>query len=123
MASILIVEDDEPIRKMLQLRLQLRGHEVEQAANGKEGVEKALQGSYDLVLMDMHMPVMDGHEAALQLKKQGYNKPVIAVTASAMSEDAEAAIKAGCNDHICKPIGPDFEEKIETFLAAGAGLE
>ena len=118
MASILIVEDDDPIRKMLLLRLQLRGHDVDQATNGQEGVEKALDGDFDLVLMDMHMPVLDGHEATRQLKAQGYIKPIIAVTASAMSEDCEAAILAGCDDHICKPIGPDFEDRIESFLAS-----
>ncbi len=116
MANILIIEDDDPIRKMLQLRLQMKGHQVEQAVNGKEGLAMALAGNYDLVLMDMHMPIMDGHEATRHLKEQGYQKPIIAVTASAMSEDCEAAIKAGCDDHICKPIGPDFEAKIEALL-------
>ena len=56
MANILIIEGDG-----LQSRLQMKGHHVEQAANGKEGIANALDGGYDMVLMDMHMPIMDGH--------------------------------------------------------------
>ena len=59
MSSILLVEDDEMIRRMLVMRLTMLGHEIDEATNGKEGVEKALSGNFDLIVMDMHMPIMD----------------------------------------------------------------
>jgi CheY-like chemotaxis protein len=117
MAYILLVEDDALISKMITLRLQLRGHQVDTAVNGQEGVEKAWSGTYDMVLMDMHMPVLDGHEAATRLRSLGYNKRIVAVTASVMSEDSQKAIESGCDAYISKPIGPDFEERIDELLA------
>jgi len=119
MAKILLVEDDAMIRKMVGLRLRMKGHQVDEAENGKLGMEAALSGNYDLVLLDMHMPVMDGYETARNMRRQNYTGIIIAVTASAMSEETSLAIEAGCNHFIPKPIGPDFEEKIETIMAGG----
>lgn len=118
MSVILLVEDDEMIGRMITMRLNLLGHSVETAVNGKEAVDKALAGNYDLVLMDMHMPIMDGHEATRTLRDQGYSNKIVAVTASAMSSDSDKAIKSGCDDHISKPIGPDFEERIQSLLGS-----
>lgn len=118
MADILLVEDDEMIRRMISMRLNLLGHSVDTAENGKEAVDKALARTFDLVLMDMHMPVMDGHEATRTLRDSGYSNKIVAVTASAMSADSDKAIKSGCDDHIAKPIGPDFEERIQSLLQA-----
>ncbi len=119
MALILLVEDDELIGRMVALRLRVRGHRVEQAMNGRQGIDKALAGDYDLVLMDMHMPVMDGHEAVRRLREEGYEGIIAALTASAMSQDNRAAIDAGCNHFISKPIGDDFEQRIADILASG----
>ncbi len=117
MALILLVDDDELIVRMISLRLRVRGHLVEVAENGREGVEKALAGDYALVLMDMHMPEMDGREAVRRLRDEGYRGTVVAVTASAMSRDSQTAIEAGCDDFISKPIGDDFEQRIDDLLA------
>lgn len=117
MADILLVEDDEMIRRMISMRLNLLGHAVDTAVNGKQAVDKALGGTYDLVLMDMHMPIMDGHEATRTLRERGYKNRIVAVTASAMSSDSDKAIKSGCDDHISKPIGADFEERIQALLS------
>ena len=119
MASLLLVEDDALISRMISLRLRAKGHQVDQAENGRAGVEKALAGGYDLVLMDMYMPEMDGHEAVRQLREQGYRGTVVAVTASAMSRDSRAAVESGCDHIITKPIGDDFEQRIADILAAG----
>ncbi len=116
MAKFLLVEDDEFISRMISLRLSLRNHEVDPVVNGKEAVEKALAEDYDMVLMDMHMPVMDGHEATRTLRKNDYNGLIIAVTASVMSADSEKAIQSGCNASIQKPIEEDFEDRIEALL-------
>ncbi|MEO5333979.1 MAG: response regulator [Magnetococcus sp. YQC-5] len=116
MARILIVEDQPDIRSMLTLRLELEEHDIETAENGAIGVEKALANTYDAILMDMHMPVMDGHEAVLLLRTKGYTGLIVAVTASASLHDTHRAIKEGCDAFITKPIGDDFETKIEEIL-------
>ncbi len=119
MAKILLVEDNEMVSRMISLRLQMRGHEVDIAVNGEQGVEQAMGGQYALVLMDSHMPVMDGHEAVENLRAQGYRGCIVAVTASAMSRDSQSAIDAGCNGFIAKPIGGDFEDLIAGYLEHG----
>ena len=116
MSRILLVEDDEFIRRMINMRLQLRGHEIDSAVNGEEAFNKAQSNSYDLILMDMHMPVMDGHEATQSLREKGYGGLILAVTASATSADCEKAIKSGCNGYISKPIGADFEDRVGELL-------
>lgn len=69
------------------------------------------------MLMDMHMPTMDGHDATRLLRDEGYAGLIVAVTASAMSADSEKAMRSGCDDHIAKPVGPDFEDLIDAILA------
>ncbi len=119
MASLLLVEDDELIRRMVSLRLKRQGHRVDLALDGRQGLEMALAGGYDLVLMDMYMPEMDGHEAVRRLRERGYRGAIVAVTASAMSRDSQAAIASGCDHIITKPIGDDFEQRVADILAAG----
>ncbi len=116
MTSILLVEDDEFIARMMTMRLELQGHTIELAVNGQEAVDMAMVGNYDLILMDMHMPVMDGHEATQTLRDKGYRGIIVAVTASVMSADSEKAIKSGCDDCIPKPVGEDFEDRISTLV-------
>lgn len=116
MARILIVEDQPDIRAMLALRLELVDHEIAEAANGAVGLEMARAFPYDIILLDMHMPVMDGHTMVHALRLEGYTGLVVAVTASAMVSDTHRALNAGCDDFILKPIGDDFEERIERLL-------
>jgi len=116
MVHILLAEDDEYISRMIKLRLTLRGHKVDVVANGQEAVDKTLAGNYALILMDMHMPVIDGHEATRILRDKGYTGLIVAVTASVMSADSEKAVKSGCNAYIAKPIGEDFEDKVEALM-------
>ncbi|WDE12582.1 response regulator [Thalassomonas haliotis] len=116
MSSILLVEDDNVIRKMISMRLQLSGFEVDTAVNGLEGIEKASACLYDAILMDMHMPVMDGHEATRVLREQGYQGLIIAVTASVMSDETSKAINVGCDHFISKPIEVTFEQQVAEFI-------
>jgi two-component system, cell cycle response regulator DivK len=106
MARILLVEDNEMNRDMLSRRLTRRGYEVEFAVDGREGVDKARAGGYDLVLMDMSLPEIDGWEATRQLRAAPETKdlPIIALTAHAMAGDRDKALEAGCNDYDTKPI-------------------
>uniref|UniRef100_A0A1S7LFL0 Putative polar-differentiation response regulator DivK. [divK] n=1 Tax=Magnetococcus massalia (strain MO-1) TaxID=451514 RepID=A0A1S7LFL0_MAGMO len=117
MATILIVEDQADIRDMVRLWLEMDDHEVFEAENGQVGVEQVLELKPDITLMDMHMPVMDGHEAVEVLRKEhGYQGLIIAVTASAMKTDVDRVKETGCNGFIPKPIGEDFGELVNGFL-------
>lgn len=112
MATILLVEDDKDIRDLVKLRLELADHEVSIAENGEIGVEKALQDTPDIVIMDMYMPVLDGHAATRALREQGYTGLIVALTASAMVADTNRAISSGCDAVIIKPISEDFEDQV-----------
>jgi two-component system, cell cycle response regulator DivK len=109
MAKILLVEDNEMNRDMLSRRLQRKGFEVEMATDGRQGVTMAQAAPYDLILMDMSLPEIDGWEAARQLRAAPTTQrvPIIALTAHAMSGDREKAIEAGCDDYDTKPIELD----------------
>jgi len=119
MPRILLVEDNEMNRDMLSRRLVRRGHEVEIAVDGLAGVTRALEGGWDLILMDMSLPEIDGWEATRRIRadERGRDVPIIALTAHAMSGDRDKAIEAGCNDYDTKPV--DLERllgKMAVFL-------
>jgi CheY-like chemotaxis protein len=119
MATILLVEDNEMNRDMLSRRLQRKGFEVAMAVDGRQGVEMAQAATYDLILMDMSLPEVDGWEAVRQLRAVPATKtvPIIALTAHAMAGDRDKAIEAGCDDYDTKPI--ELERllgKIQTLL-------
>lgn len=108
-AKILLVEDNEINQLVAQEILQQMGLEVDIAANGLQAIEALEEIEYDVVLMDVQMPVMDGYEATRKIRSnhRWVNLPVIAMTAHAMSEDRERSLQAGMNDHITKPINPN----------------
>ncbi len=103
-ARLLVVEDGETNRRLIDIVLRRAGAEVEMAHNGKEGVEAAMACDFDAILMDMQMPVMDGYTAAAKLRAAGYEGPIIALTAHAMKGDADRCLEAGCSDYLTKPI-------------------
>lgn len=114
--SILLVEDNPVNSRLFRSLLQNAGADVETADNGQIAVEKTLRlmqsrpisqglkAGYDLILMDMQMPVLDGYSAAKQLRKSGYREPIVALTAHALSEDRQKCLSAGCDDVATKPI-------------------
>ncbi len=108
-ASVLVTEDNELNQEVAMGLLSDAGFLVTIANNGKEAVELLSQYSFDIVLMDMQMPVMDGVSAAEEIRKNNAysNLPIIAMTANAMAQDRERCLAAGMNDHIAKPIDPD----------------
>lgn len=114
--KILVVEDNADIQKMLNRKLSKQGWEVHQAENGKIGMKKAWEIGPDLILMDMHMPVMDGHEATRTLRANGYKGKIAALTASVMNLEAETAIKDGCDVLIPKPIDKSFISKVKEIV-------
>jgi len=119
MAKILLVEDNEMNRDMLSRRLQRKGYEVAMAVDGRQGVEMARAGGFDLILMDMSLPEIDGWEATRQLRAVPETRtvPIIGLTAHAMAGDREKALEAGCNDYDTKPVElPRLLAKIEALL-------
>jgi len=111
MTKILLVEDNEMNRDMLSRRLQRKGFEIALAVDGPEGVAMALSGGFDLILMDMSLPEIDGWEATRRVREAetgtGKHVPIIALTAHAMSGDREKAMAAGCDDYDTKPVELD----------------
>ena len=122
-AQILLVEDGDDNRKLIELTLRKSGFDVSHAENGEEGVQVALAARdlgepFDLILMDMQMPVMDGYEATRQLRAAGFESPIVALTAHAMKGDRERCLTAGCDDFATKPISRrDLLKTVLTHLS------
>jgi PAS domain S-box-containing protein len=101
---ILLAEDSLDNRELIQTVLRIAGAEVETAENGREAVEKAEAAAFDLILMDVNMPEMNGFTATRLLRDHGYVQPILALTANAMVEENDECLQAGCNEHLSKPI-------------------
>ena len=108
-ARLLLVEDNEINQQVAKEILEQAGLVVSIANNGKEAVGMVEAGNFELVLMDLQMPLMGGFEATQEIRKDGRFRdlPIIAMTAHAMAGDREKSIEAGMNDHVTKPIDPD----------------
>ncbi|HVT89256.1 MAG TPA: ATP-binding protein [Tepidisphaeraceae bacterium] len=110
--SVLVAEDGIDNQALITARLRNTGLKVELAPNGKIACEKALAAlnqdqPFDVILMDVQMPEMDGYSATLHLRGKGYRGPIIALTANAMERDRDKCLQAGCNDFVTKPIQLD----------------
>ena len=101
---VLLVDDSADNRILIENILGRKGVVVESAQDGREGVDKALSKEFDLILMDIQMPILDGLQATKELRQKGYVKPIIALTAHAMIEERQKTHAAGCNAHLTKPI-------------------
>lgn len=118
MTTILLVEDNELNRDMLSRRLERKGYTVACALDGERAVNMAAATPYDLILMDMSLPVLDGWEATRQIRATGSRVPIIALTAHAMEGDERKAREAGCDDYDTKPVElPRLLEKMDRLLA------
>ncbi len=106
-SRILLVDDGDANRQLIQLVLQRNGLLVETAVNGQLAVDKATASDYDVILMDMQMPVMDGYTATRTLREGGLEIPIVALTANAMRGDEEKCLAAGCTGFLTKPVDLD----------------
>jgi len=102
--KVLVAEDIEGNQMLMKVMLSKLGVDVVIAEDGKQAIQKALSKSFDLILMDMHMPHMNGYEATGVLKQQGYKPPIVALTANAMKDDGQKCIEAGCDGYLTKPV-------------------
>jgi two-component system, cell cycle response regulator DivK len=120
---VLLVDDYPDAREMYSEFLRFSGFEVIEASNGIEAIQRAIETSPDIVLMDMSLPVMDGWEATRRIKADHRTSgiPVVAITGHAVTSMFEGARRAGCDAFIAKPCLPeDLVKEINTVLAACA---
>ena len=113
---VLIVDDGEENRELVRLLLEEAGALTEQAENGQVAVDKVLARSYDLIIMDLQMPVMDGETATQLLRSRGVKTPIVALTAHAMKGFEQSILAAGFTAYLTKPID------LDKLMATIAGL-
>jgi len=118
--NVLIIEDNLQNLYLEQFLLEARGHVVSSAPDGRSGIALATKRSFDVILLDIQLPDMDGHEVAHRLTSlpDWQPVPIIAVTSFAMSGDNEKALAAGCSGYLEKPIDPDrFVTQVEEVVS------
>jgi signal transduction histidine kinase/DNA-binding response OmpR family regulator/HPt (histidine-containing phosphotransfer) domain-containing protein len=126
--KILLVEDNV-VNQMVALgMLQIHGYEVTVAANGREAVDLHAQAAFDLILMDCHMPEMDGFAATKEIRQRerstGKRVPIVALTANAMAQDREECLAAGMDDHLSKPFSRTrMQEMLDRWIPPAASTQ
>ena len=127
--KILVVEDN-PVNQQVALGiLQIHGYDVTLAGNGREALDAHAQAAFDLILMDCHMPEMDGFAATKQIRERerssiGKRVPIIALTANAMAQDREDCLAAGMDDHMSKPFGVvKIREMLDRWMPRAASTQ
>jgi len=102
--KVLIVDDSEENRALIEFSLRNTPLSIKMAENGQQAVEAAFSDTFDLIIMDMQMPVMDGYEANRIIRKHGVKVPIVAFTAAIMKNDILNCTEAGCSSHLAKPF-------------------
>ncbi len=121
---VLVAEDVEDLRRLVVAMVSRTGADVTAVENGAAARDAALEQRFDLILMDMHMPVLDGLSAVRQLRQQGYVGAIAALTADVLATDISDFLAAGCDEVLSKPVEESrLQELLQTHLAAAAGSE
>ena len=118
---VLIVEDNQVNQRLAMRQLQRLGFTAEAVANGREAVDTQARENYDLIFMDVQMPVMDGYEAAAEIRRHEIRTrrhvPIVAMTANALNEDRDACLAAGMDDYVSKPVSlANLRQVIDRWL-------
>lgn len=117
MKKILIIEDEEPIRIVLEDDFREEGYRVESASNGTEGFEKALNKGIDLIILDIMLPGMDGFEICKKIRSKGIFTPVIMLTAKGQEIDRVLGLEFGADDYVTKPFSPrELQARVKAIL-------
>jgi CheY-like chemotaxis protein/HPt (histidine-containing phosphotransfer) domain-containing protein len=117
-----VVEDSPDIRRIVARLLASEGLNVEVAEDGLLALEAVARQRFDLILMDMQMPRLDGYGATSSLRRSGYAGPIVALTAHAMHEDRERCLRAGCTDYLAKPVDRRaLLDCVRRYVATGSG--
>ena len=116
---ILLVEDEEDLRMTLTDRLRSEGYVAEQAADGAEGLKKAIQGKYDLIMLDVMLPKKSGFDVCRDIRNAGVTAPVIMLTARGQLVDKVLGLKIGADDYLTKPFEMlELLARVEAHLRA-----
>jgi CheY-like chemotaxis protein len=127
--NILLVEDNLINQQVALGILQIQGYSVTVVNNGREALDARAQGDFDLILMDCHMPEMDGFEATMEIREReqssiGKRVPIIAVTANAMAQDREECLNAGMDDHLSKPFSMQtMQDMLDRWMPQAASTK
>ena len=120
--TILIVEDETPIRDGLLDVFVFHGFEVDSTADGRDGLAKALSGRHDLVLLDVMLPGIDGYEICNRIREQDRNQPIIMLTAKTSDEDIIHGLTLGADDYVAKPFSiAELVLRVKAVLRRAAG--
>jgi two-component system, sensor histidine kinase len=121
--KVLLVEDSPDNQMLIKTYLGNEGAQVTVASDGAQGIELAITGDFDVVLMDIQMPVLDGHGATKKLRQLKYTQPIIALTAHAMKEERARCLESGFTDFLTKPIQKDVLFEILSKYVPGFSLD
>ena len=124
MAHILIAEDERDIRELIKFTLTFAGHQITEAVNGEEAVEKAKEVIPDLIMTDVRMPKMTGYQACKAIKENASTAhiPVVILSAKGQDEEKEQGIEAGADEYITKPFETDQLIKRVAEILASMGV-
>lgn len=119
MARILVAEDEPDIRELIAITLGYNGHEVASAADGLEALALAEDNAFDLIILDVRMPRMDGYQACRQLRSKQKTKeiPIIFLSAKGQESEVQAGLEAGADEYIIKPFAPtELAQRVRATL-------
>ena len=124
MTRILVVEDEAGIAFALKVDLETEGYEVSLATNGMEGSRMALEGAFDLILLDIMLPGKDGFEVCREVRRAGMKTPIILLTAKALEAEKVMGLELGADDYVTKPFSPkELRARINAVLRRGGAAE